>query len=267
MDVVFESVTKRFRNRTSVLDLFRDRNGGVIALRDVSLTAEHGKVLAVLGPNGSGKSTLLKLIATILLPDHGRVLVGGKDTSKHAEAVLRHVSLAVTGTRSFYARLTARENLEFFAVLEQLPTDSRSRRISECLQITGLEPLANRLVHTFSAGMYQRLGIARALLKSPGVLLLDEPSNSLDPSTATEFWAWVRSNAGFGTTIILATHNFEEAVCTADNLLILREGSIAATAAMGPAMKVEELRKFYRNQTEIAGNKPELSWVMHANAH
>lgn len=264
--VSLQSVSKTFRERIGIFDLVRKNGNSVAALNNVSLTAHEGKVLVVLGPNGSGKSTMLKLISTMLLPDSGTILVNGTDASGRRDEVVRQVGLAVTVERSFFPRLTARENLEFYAVLEQVPAELRRQRIDESLELTGMHSLGDRLVQTFSAGMYQRLGISRALLKKPSVLLLDEPSNSLDPTTATEFWTWVRSTAKSGTTIILATHNFEEAVNTGDEVVVLRRGTVAASVPVGPETRVEELREFYRKQTESKPDTSELPWVTHAHA-
>ena len=194
--VVFESVRKVFRHRPALFNwLGRERGGETIALKDVSFAAAGAEVLALLGPNGSGKTTALKLISTMLLPDAGSVRVGGLDARRDAGAVRRQVGIAVAAERSFFPRLSARENLEFFAALDEVSRSERAQRIKEVLRDTGLEEHADTLVMKFSSGMYQRLGIARALVKRPSVLLLDEPTRSLDAATTAHFWATIRALA------------------------------------------------------------------------
>src|ERR1700736_974349 len=230
MDQVgFESVRKIFRHRPALFNwLGRERGGETIALRDVSFSAGRAEVLVLLGPNGSGKTTALKLISTMLLPDAGSVRVGGFDARCDAGEVRRQVGIAVAAERSFFARLSASENLDFFAALDEVPRSERASRINDVLRDTGLEEQADTLVMKFSSGMYQRLGIARALVKKPSVLLLDEPTRSLDAATTAHFWTTIRALANQQTTILLATHNFAEAVAVADRLLLLHRGELLA---------------------------------------
>src|SRR6202008_2760149 len=128
-------------------------------------------------------------------------------------------------------RLSARENLDFFAALDDIPRRSRPQRIDELLSRTGLSDAADTLVMKFSSGMYQRLGIARALMKRPAVVLLDEPTRSLDPGSAAQ-----------GTTGILPTHNFNEAVAVGNHVAILFKGTLAAERKLSATMRVDELR-------------------------
>src|SRR5262249_39936746 len=151
----------------------------VHALRNVSFELGTGEVLGLLGPNGSGKSTTLKLVSTLLLPDSGRVTVAGFETRSSGQAVRRRVGFALASERSFFPRLSARENLEFFAALEDISRNECRASTEQALVEVGLLDAAEKLVMKFSSGMHQRLGIARALLKRPHVLLLDEPSRSL----------------------------------------------------------------------------------------
>jgi len=248
--VVFESVGKIFRHRPALFNLLgQERGGETIALKDVSFSAAQGEVLALLGPNGSGKTTTLKLISTVLLPDAGLVRVGGCDTRREAGKVRRQVGIAIATERSFFPRLSARENLEFFAALDEVPPRERSRRIAEVLVETGLEEQATTLVLKFSSGMYQRLGIARALVKHPSVLLLDEPTRSLDAANTAHFWSTIRALAARNTTILLATHNFAEATAVADRLLLLHRGNVLADRAMTKGEDAGTLRSFYFRMT------------------
>jgi ABC-2 type transport system ATP-binding protein len=244
--VVFESVHKRFRHRPALFNwLGKEQDGETVALKNVAFSAAGGEVLVLLGPNGSGKTTTLKLISTMLLPDGGSVRVGGFDTQRDAGKVRRQVGIAVATERSFFPRLSARENLEFFAALDEVPRRERAQRIDDVLHDTGLDEQADTLVMKFSSGMYQRLGIARALVKRPNVLLLDEPTRSLDAATTAHFWATIRALAARQTTILLATHNFAEAAAVADRLLLLHRGEMLADRALGKGESAEGLRSFY----------------------
>jgi ABC-2 type transport system ATP-binding protein len=248
--VEFESVRKIFRHRPALFNwLGRERGGVTIALKDVSFSAGCAEILVLLGPNGSGKTTALKLISTMLLPDAGAVRVGGFDAERDAGRVRRQVGIAVATERSFFPRLSARENLEFFGALDEVSRRERAQRIDAVLRDTGLEEQADTLVMKFSSGMYQRLGIARALVKRPSVLLLDEPTRSLDAANAAHLWTAVRALARQQTTVLLATHNFAEAVAVADRLLLLHRGELLANRPVSDGESAETLRSFYFQMT------------------
>jgi len=243
--VVFESVGKIFRHRPALFNwLGRERSGETIALKNISFSA-GAEVVVLLGPNGSGKTTALKLISTMLLPDSGSVRVGAFDARHDAGSVRRQVGIAVASERSFFPRLSARENLEFFAVLDEVSRSERASRIQEVLRDTGLEEQADTLVMKFSSGMYQRLGIARALVKRPSVLLFDEPTRSLDAANTAHFWTMIRALAGQQTTVLLATHNFAEAATLADRVLLLHRGELLADRSLKNGESAEGLRSFY----------------------
>jgi ABC-2 type transport system ATP-binding protein len=258
--VVFESVAKTFQHRPALFNWFgRERSEPTQALMDISLEIARGTTMALLGPNGSGKTTTLKLVATTLLPDRGRVIVEDADTRLDASRVRKHVGFAVATERSFYPRLSARENLEFFAALENVPRAVRRDAIEQVLEQTGLSEAGATLVMKFSSGMYQRLGIARALIKKPSVLLLDEPTRSLDPGSALRFWDLVREVSRKGTTVLVATHNFNEAVALGDVVAVLHRGMLAAQRAITPRTSVDDLRRFYFETTGEWEEVPEVS--------
>ena len=254
--VICQHVTKRFRQTLRPLARLR----GIVvaptlALDDITLNAKGAEVLALLGPNGSGKTTLLKLIATMLIPDSGSLTVCGSDTERAPAAVRRNVGFAVASERSFFPRLTAWENLEFFAVLDDIPRGHRREVIWSVLREVGLLERRDGLVAGFSSGMGQRLGIARALLKRPSVLLLDEPSRSLDPASANELWRLIRHMAQTGSTIVLATHSFEEASAVSDSVGILRDGKLISHEHLG-GTRSQQLRTWYFSHVGV--DKPTL---------
>ena len=159
------------------------------------------------------------------------------------------VGFAVAAERSFFPRLSARENLDFFAALDDIPRRSRAEQVEELLSRTGLHDAADTLVMKFSSGMYQRLGIARALIKKPTVVLLDEPTRSLDPGSAAQFWNLVRALPTQGASVLLATHNFNEAVAVGNRVAVLFKGSLAAERNLTGTVSVDELRSFYFQTT------------------
>jgi ABC-2 type transport system ATP-binding protein len=244
--IVFDSVHKIFRRGGFFFS--RRRSAETYALRGLSLEIPCGEILVILGPNGSGKSTTLKLISTMLLPDRGRVLVNGVDTRKEAQQVRRQVGLALAAERSFFPRLTARENLDFFAALEDVPRRERAARVNSVLADVDLADAASKQVMKLSSGMYQRLGIARALIKNPSVLVLDEPTRSLDPSAAMSFWELLRDLRNSGITVVLATHSFAEAVALADRIVVLKAGELLDLRDAS-GLTVESLRDYYLSIT------------------
>lgn len=253
--VVFESVSKVFRHRPALFNLFgRERSGETVALKNVSFSVTAHEVVAILGPNGSGKTTALKLISTMLLPDAGTVGIGGFDSQRESGMVRSRVGIAVANERSFFPRLSARENLNFFAALDEIPRRERCLRIEQILRQTGLDDQADTLVMKFSTGMYQRLGLARALVKRPEVLLLDEPTRSLDAASTEQFWATIGALAGQDTTVLLATHNFAEAAALASRVLLLRRGELAADRRLPKDETAEDLRSLYFRLTEEQGS-------------
>lgn len=248
--VVFESVSKRFRHRPALFNwVGKERTGETVALKDVSFSVASAEVVALLGPNGSGKTSTLKLISTMLLADAGTVRVGGFDAQCEASEVRRQVGIAVATERSFFPRLSARENLDFFAALDEVPRRDRPRRVEEVLRDTGLEEQADTLTMKFSSGMYQRLGLARAIVKRPSVLLLDEPTRSLDAAATAHFWETIRALARQNTTIFLATHNFAEAAAVASRLLLLHRGELLSDRALHQGESADELRALYFRMT------------------
>jgi ABC-2 type transport system ATP-binding protein len=252
--IILDSVHKVFRPTGF---LFPRRNKTeTYAIKGISLSISRAEVLALLGPNGSGKSTTLKLISTVLLPDRGTILVNGADTREQAQRVRQQVGFAIASERSFFPRLTVRENLDFFAAFEDIPRRERGRAVAVVLNDVALEHHADKQVMKLSSGLQQRLGIARALIKRPRVLLLDEPTRSLDPAAANQLWSLVRHLAQGGTTVVLATHNFAEAICAADRVAILQKGQLRALRHTA-GLTAEQLRVHYLQAT---GEEEIVSW-------
>lgn len=199
----------------------------VDVLRGVDLTVRQGDFVALLGANGVGKTTILKMLATLLLPDTGTVSVLGDDVARHGKRVRSNVGYVMADDRSFHWRLSAPENLNFFAQLDGLEKASRSRRIAELLARLDLASAGERPFGQFSTGMKQRLAVARALLKRPRVLLMDEPTRSIDSGHAAEVWRLVRDEMdAVSGCLIVVTHQIQEALSLCSRVAILADGQV-----------------------------------------
>ncbi len=199
--------------------------GSVQALRGLDLEVVPHTIHGVMGPNGSGKSTLLRILATLVTADGGRASVAGHDVTRDGNSVRGLIGFSTGDERSLYWRLTARQNLEFSAALRHLPSPDAA--IESTLSLVNLAGHADRPVSGFSQGMARRLGLARALLHSPPILLLDEPTRSLDPVSRDEFHVVIsRLRDDAGVTTLLTSHDLDEAVSVCERVSVLREGQI-----------------------------------------
>lgn len=208
------------------------RFGPVTALHELDLAVPLGSSTALVGRNGAGKSTLIRVLATAVRPDSGRVSVCGRDAVADALGVRRQIGLALGEDRSFFWRLSGRKNLEFFGRLYGVPGNQLDGRVGDVLEAVELVDVADRRVDRYSTGMRSRLGIARALLGAPRVLLLDEPTRSLDPATAVSVQEIFRRLLSSGERCaLLATHDLEEAVLLADQIVVMRAGEVVERMA------------------------------------
>lgn len=200
------------------------------ALRGVSFTAAPGEVIALVGANGAGKSTLLRILTTLVLPTRGRAWVGGADVLREPARVRGQIGFHSGSDASFYARLSARENLRLFACLNNISRKKADEGIAELADWLGLGGAMDRQVRTFSTGMVHRLGLARALLHRPSVLVLDEPTRSLDPLAAAEFRRFLRDEVvrQRGTTLLFASHTLIEIEQLAGRAVLLDQGKLIA---------------------------------------
>lgn len=199
------------------------------ALREVSFTVGEGEIFGLIGPNGAGKTTLVKVIATLVQPTSGAVTVKGDDTVARDQSVRRHVGLAGAEERSFYWRLSAEQNLLFFARLHGLSNEAARKRIAELFQLFDLQESARRRFAELSTGNKQRLSVARAMIANPPVLLLDEPTRSLDPIAAAHMRSTIRSLADEnGATIFLTSHNLAEIEELCARVAVISKGEVRA---------------------------------------
>jgi ABC-2 type transport system ATP-binding protein len=221
--------------------------GRKTVLHDIDLSVRRGEVFGLLGPNGAGKTTLLKMLATLLLPDRGEIFVSGVDALADPMGAKRHIGLCTSEERSFYYRLSARENLEFFGILSGVSQRAVHKRVCEVAADVELEYALDQPFSTFSTGMRQRLAVARAMLSDPDVLIFDEPTRAVDPVHAEEIHRLMRDKlAGeFKKTIMVSTNVLEEAWAICDRVAILSGGQIVA---LGPpedlSTQFSERRRF-----------------------
>jgi ABC-2 type transport system ATP-binding protein len=225
-----EHVSKRFEPPPRLLRLLSRVASPepVQALTDVSLFVAPGEVVGLVGANGAGKTTLLHIVASLLEPTTGRVVIDGLEARTESIEVRRRLGIVIADDRGFYWRLTGRQNLALFGVLAGLPRAEADRRAGELLEEAGLAH-RDRMVFGYSSGMITRLHLARALLANPPLLLLDEPSRSLDPLVKKQVTRLLRRLADDGHAVLLSSHDLDEVVAICDRVVVLNEGSVVLT--------------------------------------
>ena len=238
-------LVKKYRTKERK-GLFGGKTRVIEALRGISFKIFPGEVVGLLGPNGAGKTTTIKIISTLLIPDDGKAYVMGYDVVHEPGMARKHLGVMMTVEKGFYYKLTGRENLEYFAALYGLPKQEIRKRVQEVLELVGLEELgaSDRLFEEYSLGMKARLNLARALLRDPEVVLLDEPTLGLDPPSARRIRDLVRSLAHKqGKTVLYTTHNMFEAEIVCDRIILINKGRIVAE---GTPDQLKESIKTYR---------------------
>jgi ABC-2 type transport system ATP-binding protein len=199
----------------------------VAALRGVTFSLQAGQVAALLGPNGAGKTTLINILCDLTRADSGSASIDGFEVRRHGREARRHIGYASTNDRSFIWRLSGRRNLEFFAALQGYGPREGARRAARMLERFNLAAQADRLFHTYSAGMKKRLGLARAFLHDPAVLLLDEPTTGLDALSTEEFIDMVRQEIRHSRKAVLwATHRADEVERLCNRVIVLIGGRL-----------------------------------------
>lgn len=199
--------------------------GDFRALQEVSLTIEKGMIFGLLGPNGAGKSTLIKILSCQSRPSSGSAYILGLDVVSDKKDVLSTIGVAPQ-ENSFYDELTVQENLRYFGSLYGISSIEIKKRSHKILDLLKLDDKKNNRAVTLSGGMKTRLNIACALVHKPEVLILDEPSVGLDPISKKALWDTIREVNNEGTSILITTHNMEEADLLCDRVLIMNRGKI-----------------------------------------
>jgi ABC-2 type transport system ATP-binding protein len=225
--LVVHHISKSFGGSSSMLLPWQTPGKSVAAVDDVSFSVKRGEIYGVLGANGSGKSTLIRLIATLLLPDAGSITVFGHDVVEQ-EATVQRMLNRVSVEASLFKKLSSMENLIYAARLYSVPVKQAKKDIVRILEALGISPSrVNQPVEKMSRGMQQKVSIARALLTSPVLLLLDEPTTGLDPRSKKDVQRFIRDlREQHDATILLTSHDMEEADALCDRLAILEGGRI-----------------------------------------
>lgn len=216
------------RDYVTKIGLIKQQKKQVEALKGISFTINKGEIFGLLGPNGAGKSTTIKILTTLLAPSSGTVKVLGYDVFGQENHIRPRINFIFGGERNLYWRLSAEDNLKYFADLYKIPRKEQSALLDRLFKLVDLDQVRLHKVESYSKGMKQRLQIARALLNDPEIIFLDEPSIGLDPVGARALKQIIRELAAAGKTILLTTHYMNEAEELCDRIAIINKGEVVA---------------------------------------
>lgn len=221
--VAVSDVSRLYESKTG---FFRRERRVIQALTHVSLSVQEGEIFGLIGPNGAGKTTLIKILTTLLIPSSGQAQVLGYDVASQARQIRPHINFIFGGERGLYWRLSAYDNLSYFADLYHIERKVAKARIEEYLRMVDLWERRHERVEGFSKGMKQRLHIAKALINTPKVLFLDEPTIGLDPVAARALRTLISDIRATGVTIFLTSHYMMEMEALCDRIAVVKGGAI-----------------------------------------
>jgi ABC-2 type transport system ATP-binding protein len=240
----------------ATIGTIRRRTKEVVGVDGISFDVREGELFGLLGPNGAGKTTTVKMLTTLLIPTGGSARVLGYDIVRDAEAIRPRIGFIFGGERGLYWRLSAKDNLRYFADLYHVDPEVAKRRIQELLELVGLAGRENERVEGYSRGMRQRLHVARCLLHDPQVLFLDEPTMGLDPVGARELRQVVKNLVSQEKTVLLTTHYMFEADALCERVAVINHGRIVALdTPEGLKRHVEDLSVI---EVEVFGIAPTM---------
>ena len=223
--IEIKNISKNFKNKE--------------ALKDVSFKVDSGEILGLLGENGAGKSTLLRIISTMLLPSEGSAEVEGYDILKSPQEVRKNIGILFGSEVGLYERLTARENLEFFAKLNGMSNKESNERIDYLINKFSFAEYVDKKIITLSKGMKQKIAIARSVVHNPSVMLFDEPDSGLDFKASKTIFDFMEECKEEGKTIIFSSHSMENIKNYSDRIVVLHRGKITKI------FRIEEYREKY----------------------
>jgi sodium transport system ATP-binding protein len=204
------------------------RFGKVQAVREVSFTAQDGRITGLLGPNGAGKSTTLRMLCTVLRPDSGAALIDGADVAADPLAARRRIGV-LSHASGLYPHLTARENILYFGELHGIPRAERERRADELIGLLDLGDCADRHAKGFSQGQRLKTALARSLVHAPRNVVLDEPTNGLDVMAVRGLRALLRRLRENGCCVLFSSHVMQEVAALCDEVVVIARGTVVAT--------------------------------------
>ena len=199
------------------------------ALKNVSFEVYDGEIVGLLGENGAGKSTLLRILSTMLMPTEGTAIINGHDLLKEPKEVRKNIGILFGSEAGLYERLTARENLEYFAQLNGMSKKDSNERINILIDKFSFEEYADKQVSTFSRGMKQKVAIARSIVHNPSIMLFDEPDSGLDFKAAKTIFDFMESCKKEGKCIIFSSHSMENIKNYSDRMVVIHKGEVVKT--------------------------------------
>lgn len=246
--ITIQKVTKKFQ----------DKKTSITALKHVSFSIKKGETIALLGENGAGKTTLLRSIATLLQPTEGTIIVDKFDTTKNPNEIKQKIGVLFGGETGLYERLTARENLEYFANLYGLGKHETKVRIDELSRMFGMRDYLDRKVGGFSKGMRQKVAIARTIIHNPEIILFDEPTTGLDITSSNVFRQLVHQLKKEGKTIVFSSHIMEEVSMLCDSVAMFHKGELVYHGRLDDLYKSEgskDLNYIFMSKLVRGGNQ------------
>src|SRR6476659_321522 len=253
---VIEAIDLR-RTYQTTTGVIRRKRLDVEAVRGISFSVEQGELFGLLGPNGAGKTTTIKMLITLLLPTSGQARVLGHDVVDDPREVRKRIGYVFGGARGLYERLSARDNLRYFAELYGVSGKAQRLRIDEVLELVGLKGREQERVEGYSRGMRQRLHIARGILHDPEVVFLDEPTIGVDPVGARDLRQMIADLVAVGKTVLLTTHYMFEADTLCDRIAVIAKGQIVGAGTPAELKdnvgggRVTEIEVFGVDQTTV----------------
>jgi ABC-2 type transport system ATP-binding protein len=242
------ALRRTYRTTTGVI---RRKPLEVEAVRGISFAVERGELFGLLGPNGAGKTTTIKMLITLLLPTSGEARVLGHDVVSDAREVRKRIGYVFGGDRGLYERLSAFDNLRYFAELYGVSGKRQRARIDEVLELVGLKGREQERVEGYSRGMRQRLHIARGILHDPEVVFLDEPTIGVDPVGARDLRQTIAGLVAAGKTVLLTTHYMFEADALCDRIAVIAQGQIVGEGT--PTQLKERVAEGRVTEIEVFG--------------
>ena len=217
-------VTKSYRE----LILHPFRNNYITAIADINIKIKKGELYGLLGPNGAGKTTLIKILCSLIYPTSGTACLNGMDITRQGDKIKKKIGYVLSDERSFYWRLTGRQNLKFFATLNNINGKEAEERINHLLEFLDLGANADKMFRDYSTGMRRKLAIARGLINRPEIIFMDEPTSGLDPVIARKLRKLIKEKLvkQEKKTVIFATHNLHEAEELCDSIAVIHKGKI-----------------------------------------